>query len=380
MHLALSASPNLGFMAMSTTRTFKAIRGWISPTTRVEVEELLLQRGDLEFPASFLTPVTRNKKFPTWIVLHGLTPTGRFHPTLEQFTRALASSGATVLIPEIPEWTRLELKPEVTIPTIRATLKAIEEHPLTNQGLCGLIGFSFGAPQALIATTKPDIANRLAGVVSWGGYSDMERILQFQMTGQHEWQGEEYQFNPDPYGRWIIAGNYLPFVPEYRDAQDVADALIHLAIEAGNRRIPSWSPSYDTLLTELAADISPDRKGLFELFAPRSDQEIDTEKASRMATRLTESATKVTPLLNPAPYLSEVLSDVHLFHGRTDALIPYTETLLANTLLPRDKIANSTITGLFEHSERGNRLTSVFHEIGEAATLIRALSRVLSIV
>lgn len=380
MHLALSASPNLGFMAMSTTRALKAIRGWVAPTTRVEVEELLLQRGDLEFPASFLTPVTRNKKFPTWIVLHGLTPTGRFHPTLEQFTRALASSGATVLIPEIPEWTRLELKPEVTIPTIRATLKAIEEHPLTNQGLCGLIGFSFGAPQALIATTKPDIANRLAGVVSWGGYSDMERILQFQMTGQHEWQGEEYQFNPDPYGRWIIAGNYLPFVPEYRDAQDVADALIHLAIEAGNRRIPSWSPSYDTLLTELAADISPDRKGLFELFAPRSDQEIDTEKASRMATRLTESATKVTPLLNPAPYLSEVLSDVHLFHGRTDALIPYTETLLANTLLPRDKIANSTITGLFEHSERGNRLTSVFHEIGEAATLIRALSRVLSIV
>ncbi len=367
-------------MAMSTTRALKAIRGWVAPTTRVEVEELLLQRGDLEFPASFLTPVTRNKKFPTWIVLHGLTPTGRFHPTLEQFTRALASSGATVLIPEIPEWTRLELKPEVTIPTIRATLKAIEEHPLTNQGLCGLIGFSFGAPQALIATTKPDIANQLAGVVSWGGYSDMGHILQFQMTGQHEWQGEEYQLNPDPYGRWIIAGNYLPFVPEYRDAQDVADALIHLAIEAGNRRIPSWSPSYDTLLTELAADISPDRKGLFELFAPRSDQEIDTEKASRMATRLTESATKVTPLLNPAPYLSEVLSDVHLFHGRTDALIPYTETLLANTLLPRDKIANSTITGLFEHSERGNRLTSVFHEIGEAATLIRALSRVLSIV
>ena len=153
-----------------------------------------------------------------------------------------------------------------------------------------------------------------------------------------------------------------------------------LAIEAGNRRIPSLSPSYDTLLTELAAGISAERKELFELFAPRSDQRIDTEKASRMATRLTESATEVTPLLNPAPYLSEVLSEVHLFHGRTDSLIPYTETLLANTLLPRDKIASSTITGLFEHSERGNRLTSVFQEVAEATNLIRALSRVLSIV
>ena len=76
----------------------------------------------------------------------------------------------------------------------------------------------------------------------------------------------------------------------------------------------------------------------------------------------------------------EVLSEVHLFHGRTDSLIPYTETLLANTLLPRDKIVSSTITGLFEHSERGNRLTSVFQEIAEATSLIRALSRVLSIV
>jgi hypothetical protein len=365
---------------MSTTRTLKAIRGWTSPTTRVGEEELLLQHGDLEFAASLLTPRSKTKQFPTWIVLHGLTPSGRFHPTLVQFSRALASSGAAVIVPEIPEWTKLELKPEVTIPTIRATLKALKDHPLTNQGPYGLIGFSFGAPQALIATTKPDIANQLAGVVSWGGYSDMGRILKFQMTGQHEWEGKQYRLDPDPYARWIIAGNYLPFVPEFKDAQDVADALLHLAVEAGNRRVPSSSPSYDTLLTKLAAKISPNRKELFELFAPRSDQEIDIAAASQMAIRLTESATKVTPLLNPAPYLSEVLSEVHLFHGRTDSLIPYTETLLANTLLPRDKIVSSTITGLFEHSERGNRLTSVFQEIAEATSLIRALSRVLSIV
>ena len=361
------------------TRTLKAIQGWISPNVRIANDELYINRGDIEFPASFLTPVSRKKTFPIWIVLHGLTPTGRFHPTLVQFTRALTSSGVGVIIPEIPEWTRLELKPEATIPTIRATLKAVEQHPRANQGQRGLIGFSFGAPQALVAATKTDIADQLAGVVSWGGYSDMERILKFQMTGRHEWQGKEYVLTPDPYARWIVAGNYLPFVPEYREAQDVADALLHLAIEAGNRQVPSQSASYDSLLTELGSKISPERKELFELFAPRSDQEIDIVAASKMAKRLTECATTVTPLLNPAPYLPEVLSEVHLFHGRTDSLIPYTETLLAQTLLPEKKIASCTITGLFEHSGRGNSLSSVFQAFREIVSLLRALNRVLKI-
>ena len=227
---------------------------------------------------------------------------------------------------------------------------------------------------------KTDIADQLAGVVSWGGYSDMGRILTFQMTGRHEWQGKEHTLTPDPYARWIVAGNYLPFVPEYREAQDVADALLHLAFEAGNRRVSSLSPSYDPLLKELATKIAPERKELFELFAPRSDQEIDIAAASRMATRLTECATTVTPLLNPGPYLPKVLSEVHLFHGRTDSLIPYTETLLAQTLLPQHRIASSTITGLFEHSERGNRLSSVFQAFGEVTSLVRALNRVLGTV
>tara|TARA_B100000586_G_scaffold19729_1_gene13093 strand:- start:178 stop:1275 length:1098 start_codon:yes stop_codon:yes gene_type:complete len=365
---------------MSMTRTLKAIQGWISPNVLIAEEELHINRGDIEFPASFLTPASRKENFPIWIVLHGLTPPGRFHPTLVQFTRALTYSGAGVIVPEIPEWTRLELKPEVTIPTIRATLKAVAQHPLANQGPRGLIGFSFGAPQALVAATKTDIADQLAGVVSWGGYSDMGRILTFQMTGRHEWQGKEHTLTPDPYARWIVAGNYLPFVPEYREAQDVADALLHLAFEAGNRRVSSLSPSYDPLLKELATKIAPERKELFELFAPRSDQEMDIAAASRMATRLTECATTVTPLLNPGPYLPKVLSEVHLFHGRTDSLIPYTETLWAQTLLPQHRIASSTITGLFEHSERGNRLSSVFQAFGEVTSLVRSLNRVLGTV
>ena len=34
-----------------------------------------------------------------------------------------------------------------------------------------------------------------------------------------------YRMDPDPYGRWIVGGNYLTRIPGLEDAGDVASAL-----------------------------------------------------------------------------------------------------------------------------------------------------------
>jgi len=361
-------------------RTTRALTSWITGRSAVAEYETVLSRGDREVPATVTVPSRGGRNLPGWIVLHGVTRPGRFHPTLLRFVRALASSRAVVLVPQIPEWVDLRLEPERTLPTVRAALDGLRSLPNTCDGPYGLIGFSFGAPQAIIAAANQDISDQLAGVVGFGGYCDIASMVRFQMTGQFEWAGATHHLRPDPYGRWIMGGNALTAIPEYQDAQDVADALWQLAVEAGERRILAWDPSYDTLKEQLKAQIAEDRREIFDLFAPPSDREPTQSEAERITPLLTRAAMEAAPLLDPIPFLNRVETPVQLIHGRNDRLIPFTETLRLEAAFPEKRHVDTTITALMDHSEQGGRLASMNKEISEGVKLIRTLGRLLGTV
>ena len=283
-------------------------------------------------------------------------------------------------MPQIPEWVDLRVEPERTLPTVRAALDGLRSMPGTSDGPYGLIGFSFGAPQVMIAAAHQDVSDQLAGVVGFGGYCDIGSMVRFQMTGRFDWGGATHRLRPDPYGRWIMGGNHLTSIPEYQNAQDVADALWHLAVEAGERRILAWDPSYDTLKEQLKKQVSEDRREIFDLFAPPSDREPADTEAERIIPLLTRAAMEKAPLLDPLPFLNRVETPVQLIHGRNDRLIPYIETLRMEAAFPENKRIDTTITALMDHSEQGGRLASIRKEISEGAKLLRTLGRLLGTV
>jgi pimeloyl-ACP methyl ester carboxylesterase len=174
--------------------------------------------------------------------------------------------------------------------------------------------------------------------------------------------------------------NHLTSIPEYQNAQDVADALRRLAVEAGERRILAWDPSYDTLKEHLKGQVSKDHREIFDLFAPPSDREPAETEAERIAPLLTRAAMESTPLLDPLPFLDRLEPPVQLIHGRNDRLIPYTETLRMEAAFPQEKSIDTTITALMDHSEQGGRLAHVGKEISEGVKLLRTLGRLLGTV
>src|SRR5690606_28412635 len=86
----------------------------------VEEAEVPYRRDGETLPATLYRPAGRRGPHPAWVVLHGLTYRGRYHPSLERLARALAASGALVFVPEIPEWRRLRVAPALTTATIRS--------------------------------------------------------------------------------------------------------------------------------------------------------------------------------------------------------------------------------------------------------------------
>lgn len=366
-------------MLRGTLRTLRYARSWKAGAD-VMIEETSIERDGVAVPATLMLPANHRGDLPAWIALGGISCMGRCHPQLVRFARALASSGAAVLVPEIPEWRRLRVTPAPAAPTIRGSLRLLRTRHDVRPGKVGLIGFSFGAPQVAIAAAQEDLAPDVAGIVLFGAYCSLERTLACQFTGQHEWGGTDHDLRPDPYGRWIVGSNHLTDVPGYEDAGDIASALHRLAAEASDRRISAWDPRHDGLIRELRASFTPKRRPTFDLFATTTtDERPEREACLAMARLLTEACKRADPRLEPASYLERVALATRLIHGRGDRLIPFTECLRLHEGLPAASRDGRTVTGLFSHSADRSE-GSALERAREGLTFFEALRGLINTV
>ena len=337
-------------MLRGALRTARYARSWKSGAD-VAAEEVQIQRCGEPVAATLMQPRRVRPPLPGWIALGGVSRMGRHHPQLVRFSRALASTGAAVLIPEIPEWRRLKMSPGVTGPTLRGCVDLLRSRSDVRPGGFGLIGFSFGAPQVAIAAAQEDLAEHVAGIVLFGGYCCLERTMTCQLTGEHEWAGTQYHLPPDPFGGWVVGSNHLTDIPGCEGAGDVAAALYRLADAASGQRIPAWDPQHDRMIGQFRDALPASRRPLFDLFATRSTvSRPDPAECRDMALRLAEACRRVDPLLDPASDLARVDLPTRLIHGRGDRLIPFTEGLRLQEGLPERARRGLTVTGLFNHS------------------------------
>lgn len=337
-------------MLRGVLRTARYARSW-KAGANVRIQETEFVREGVVLPATLVLPVRPGGPYPGWIALGGISRMGRFHPQLARFASALASSGAAVLIPEIPEWRNLQVSPRVAAPTIRGCIDVLKKHPAVRPGKVGLIGFSFGAPQVAISAAFQEAADHVGGIVLFGGYCSLERTVKCLFTGQHEWEGIDYELSPDPYGRWVLGFNHLTNVTGYEDAGDVAAALYLLASAASKDRVPAWEPYHDKMIEELRLSLPLNRRALFDVFAtPTTGERPDHQECLEMAAALTDACRRAEPMLDPGRELAGVTLPTQLIHGREDRLIPFTEGMRLMQALPEAARQSLTVTGLFAHS------------------------------
>lgn len=360
--------------------TVRFLRQFLRPDPEaVVLEESSYERGDKTLPASLYRPTAASTPLPGWVALHGLTYRGRRHESLDSFARALAASGTVVLIPDMPDWRELYVAPATAVKTIKAAVLELDSQPDTASGRIGVIGFSFGGTQALTASTDLALTDHLAAVASWGGYADMERTVRFAFLGNHELDGVTRHLEPDPYGRWILAGNYLTAVPELSGAHDLQAALLDLAREVGRRKILAWLPATDPLKAERRTRLAGRDRELFDLMAPATTRALSGEERDRLAAlagRLARAAIAMEPLLDPTATLPHVHVPVFLAHGREDRLMPWTELHRLRRALPDHLVRHAIITRLFAHSFRERRFPTPSMVV-EALRFVRAIHRMV---
>jgi pimeloyl-ACP methyl ester carboxylesterase len=359
-------------------RTARYARSWKTGAD-VVTQDARFERAGESVEATLFSPRAHDGELPGWIALGGVSCMGRHHPQLVRFSRALASSGALVLVPEIPEWRALTLAPRAVAPTLRGCIDLLRSRPEVGSEKFGLIGFSFGAPQVAIAATDPELQRHVSGIVLFGGYCCLERTMTCQLTGDHEWEGVEYNLHPDPFGGWVVGSNYLTEVPGYEDAGDVASALRELAQAASGLRIAAWDPRHDDLIVRLREALSAERRELFDVFArPSTDAPSQMDEKRALAVGLAATCRRLEPLLDPAQDLGRVGIPTQLIHGRGDRLIPFTESLRLMDGLPEGSRRLLTVTSLFNHSA-DHQPPGILDRARESAKLLRAIHGVVCV-
>ena len=338
------------------------------------------RNGDV-LAADVYRPAGVRRALPGWLVLHGLTAVGRKHEGLMGFARAMAASGAVVMVPDIPEWRQLHVAASVTVPTIRAAIHALAERADVESDRVGIIGFSFGATQAIVAAADPGVQRILQGIAAWGGYHELHRLFRFGITGTHELDGRTYHIDPDPYGRWFMGGNYLTGIPGCEEYTASQDALLQLATAAGQRRVFAWDASFDPLKLELRGTLPREQQPMFDLFAPLTTQPIaDRERAEFIAYELANAALRAEPLLDPAAAISALRVPTLVAHGRDDRLVPFSESVQLARALPPDALVNLTITALFAHSGGTQVGLSLYERGREGLRFVRLLDRIVDLI
>jgi pimeloyl-ACP methyl ester carboxylesterase len=283
-----------------------------------------------------------------------------------------------VMVPEIPEWRSLYLAPEKAAETVAAAVLALAQREEVATGRIGVMGNSFGVPQALRAAGDPGLREHLRAVAGFGGYCSLPRALHFVFVGEHDWNGRHYQADPDPYGRWVVTGNYLTQVPGLEEADDVAEALLDLARHAGDIQVGAWHERFDPLKRELEARIHPSRRDLFRAVAPEAGTLPPAEFSSDLAAALARAGEELSPLFRPASLVDDVSVPVRLIHGREDRMIPFTESLRLQAAFPPSADARVDLTGLLAHSRKDGEGAGEV-ELLEQLHMLRTMANLLGL-
>lgn len=257
--------------------------------------------GDLYLPAG--------KPRAAMVLVPGAAALGRDEPRLQAFARSFARAGFAVLVPELPEVRQLVLSrrdADRVAAALRELARRLPDAPL------GVAAISYAVAPALIAAIEDDLASRVAFVVGIGGYRDAHAVIRFVTTGAFRPLGDarEFRIEPNAYGRWAILRANAGRLDDPADAR----LLEQIALQRWRDR--------DADISREAALLGPQGRAVLALVDNR-----DPDAVAGLIAGLPGRVRHEIDGLNLALYdLSRLRGHMILVHGRTDPMVPYSES------------------------------------------------------
>jgi pimeloyl-ACP methyl ester carboxylesterase len=246
------------------------------------------------------------------------------------FARAAASSGFTVLTPELADLADYRVDGP-SIGTIGESTAWLQERLGT--GPVTVVGVSFAGGLSLLAACDPRYAPHIRALVLMGAYDNLGRVVRFLATSQAELpDGRLEPYTAHDYGAAVFVysnlDQFFP-APDLRVAHDALRDWLWEQPSDAQALFPRLSPpSRATMQILLARQI--------DLLRPKILEAIQADDAQMAA-------------ISPEGKLGALRTPVFLLHGSTDDIIPSTESLWLEKEIPKPYLRAALITPAFSH-------------------------------
>lgn len=266
------------------------------------------------------------------VLVPGVVPEGKDDSRIVALASTLARLRFAVLVPDLRGVRQYRVRAGDVGEVADAFRYLVSRPELVPQGRAGIAGFSYGAGPVLLAALEPDIRQQVHFLVAVGGYYDLRNIVTYFTTGYYRSQpGGDWQYlPPDPYIKWVFTLSNADLVEREEDRKSLR--------EYARASLGHSGPVVPDLSGQLAADA----QALYALLINK-----DPERVPELIARLPPGILEELQGLNPAATeLSKLQAEVILLHGRSDSMIPYTESIALYRALPADQAQLFLVDGL----------------------------------
>ena len=266
------------------------------------------------------------------VLVPGVVPQGKDDSRVVALANTLARLQFAVLVPDLQGVRNYRVRAHDVRKVADAFRHLNSQRDLVPQRRVGIAGFSYGAGPVLLAALEPDIRDEVDFVVTLGGYYDLHSIITYFTTGYFKTDpdGEWQYLQPSPYNKWVFTLSNADLVKR-REDQASLRTLAHESLEYS-----------ETPLINSSANLAADAQALYQLVT-----NSDPARVPDLIRQLPDSILAELEGLNPASKdLASLQADVILVHGRSDSIIPYSESLALARALPPGQVKLFVVDGL----------------------------------
>ena len=253
------------------------------------------------------------------VLVPGVQPLGKDEPRLVALAMTLARARFTVLVPDIPGMRRLTVHAS-DVSAIADTCRWLAEHrDLAPGGRLGVGAVSYAVAPAVLAAMHPDVGSHVRFVLGIGGYYDLVQLLTYVTTGFYQVDGQWRHMHPNRYGMWVFALSNVALLAAARDRT--------ILTEMARRKMADVNANVD----DLAAGLGSGGRALYALLTNTDRQRVPALIAS-LPPAMRRLISDLTLAGKP---LGRLRAKLILVHGRSDTIIPYTQSVeLAKAVVP----------------------------------------------
>ena len=292
----------------------------------------------------------------TVIIFLGASPDGEKHKAINYLAKIITKFGYNVFIPRIPPLMELDISNK-NIDWITYLYNLLKIRKDINPNYITTLGISYGGGMLLKASLQDEMNKEPSpkSIFLYGAGCDAETILNFITKGEFENNGKINKVEPHAWGLTVFFHHFIDDIDFGFDSRNIKQVIQH---RINNEKLKAQEKLKE--LNNLEYNIAN------SIISGKINQEVQ-----EIVNHIMKNKKEYIKELSCKHICKDVLSKVFILHGANDNMIPFTESVQLNQLLPNSELL---ISFLFEHKGISSK-RSIFFKLKELIRLVQFLFR-----